>query len=64
VSLQRRKEDLHELPPERLMRRSIVITGASKGIGSATAEALAAAGWQVIGIARHAPFECVNFVEF
>ena len=37
------------------MSRSIVITGASKGIGRAAAEALAAAGWDVIGIARHAP---------
>ncbi len=37
------------------MNRSIVISGASKGIGRAAAEALAAAGWEVIGIARHAP---------
>ena len=37
------------------MSRSIVITGASKGIGRAAAEALATAGWDVIGIARHLP---------
>ena len=37
------------------MTRSIVITGASKGIGRAAAEALVAAGWEVIGVARHAP---------
>ena len=37
------------------MTRSIVITGASKGIGRAAAEALATAGWEVIGVARHAP---------
>jgi 3-oxoacyl-[acyl-carrier protein] reductase len=35
--------------------RSIVITGASKGIGRAAAEALAAAGWEIIGVARQAP---------
>jgi short-subunit dehydrogenase len=35
--------------------RSIVISGASKGIGLAASEALAAAGWEVIGIARHSP---------
>src|SRR5580704_5790308 len=37
------------------MARSIVITGASKGIGRAAAESLVAAGWEVIGVARHAP---------
>ena len=37
------------------MARSIVITGASKGIGRAAAEGLVAAGWEVIGVARHAP---------
>ena len=37
------------------MTRSIVITGASKGIGRAAAEGLAATGWEVIGIARHTP---------
>ena len=37
------------------MTRSIVITGASKGIGRAAAEGLAAAGWEVTGIARHTP---------
>jgi 3-oxoacyl-[acyl-carrier protein] reductase len=37
------------------MSRSIVITGASKGIGRAAAEGLAATGWEVIGIARHTP---------
>ena len=34
------------------MAKSIVITGASKGIGRAAADALAEQGWSVIGIAR------------
>jgi 3-oxoacyl-[acyl-carrier protein] reductase len=37
------------------MTKSIVITGASKGIGRATADALAEQGWTVIGVARSAP---------
>ena len=37
------------------MTKSIVITGASKGIGRAAADALVASGWAVIGVARHKP---------
>lgn len=37
------------------MTRSILITGASKGIGLAAAHRLAAQGWHVIGTARAAP---------
>jgi 3-oxoacyl-[acyl-carrier protein] reductase len=36
-------------------RRAIVVTGASKGIGLASATRLAAEGWRVIGLARRAP---------
>lgn len=36
------------------MTKSIVITGASKGIGRAAADALAQQGWAVIGVARSA----------
>jgi 3-oxoacyl-[acyl-carrier protein] reductase len=35
--------------------KSIVITGASKGIGRAAADALVEQGWSVIGVARSAP---------
>ena len=37
------------------MSKSIVITGASKGIGRAAADALAEQGWSVIGVARTSP---------
>ncbi len=37
------------------MVRSIVITGASKGIGRATTDALVEDGWSVIGVARSSP---------
>lgn len=37
------------------MDRSIVITGASKGIGRAAADALVEGGWAVIGVARSLP---------
>ena len=37
------------------MRRSIVVTGASKGIGLASAQALSERGWSVIGVARTNP---------
>lgn len=39
------------------MRRAIVITGASKGIGLAAAHRLAKQGWSVVGLARQAPAE-------
>jgi len=37
------------------VNRCIVVPGASKGIGLASAEILNARGWSVIGIARHQP---------
>jgi len=37
------------------MDKNIVITGASKGIGRAAADALSQHGWSIIGIARTAP---------
>jgi NAD(P)-dependent dehydrogenase (short-subunit alcohol dehydrogenase family) len=37
------------------MVRSIVITGASKGIGRTAADALVEGGWSVIGVARNSP---------
>lgn len=37
------------------MSKSIVITGASKGIGRAAADSLSEQGWSVIGVARSSP---------
>src|ERR1700732_4614119 len=37
------------------MTKHILITGASKGIGRATADALVDQGWAVIGVARQSP---------
>lgn len=37
------------------MTKSIIVTGASKGIGRAAADALAEQGWKVIGVARNSP---------
>src|SRR5258708_26119597 len=37
------------------MVRATVITGASKDIGRATADALVEGGWSVIGVARSSP---------
>lgn len=37
------------------MTKSIVVTGASRGIGRAAADALVEQGWSVIGVARNPP---------
>jgi len=37
------------------MKKFIVVTGASRGIGHAAANALVGSGWCVIGVARNAP---------
>src|SRR6516225_11669702 len=39
----------------RLSRRRVLITGGSKGIGRATADALAGRGWRVALLARDEP---------
>ena len=38
-----------------MKKKSIIVTGASKGIGHAAAAALVDSGWSVIGVARNAP---------
>jgi len=53
VKLSSRRASLREKPEEDMQTRSNVITGASKINGMAAAEALAAAGWKVIRVARH-----------
>jgi NAD(P)-dependent dehydrogenase (short-subunit alcohol dehydrogenase family) len=37
------------------MRRVALVTGASRGLGAALVAALLGRGWEVIGVARHAP---------
>jgi len=46
------------------MKHTLVITGASKGIGLATAEMLAAEGHEVVGLARTEPDDRAAFSEF
>jgi len=42
-------------PPSNLPRRTLLLTGASRGIGHATVKRFSAAGWRVITCSRH-PF--------
>jgi NAD(P)-dependent dehydrogenase (short-subunit alcohol dehydrogenase family) len=46
-------------PPSNAPRRTLLLTGASRGIGHATAIRFSSAGWRVITCSRHAfPEEC------
>lgn len=46
------------------MKKAIVVTGASKGIGRAAAQALSEAGWAVVGVARVRPADFPgDFIE-
>src|ERR1700750_2366126 len=47
----------HEQQPEE--QRTVILTGASRGIGHATVKRFASAGWRVITCSRHAfPENC------
>jgi NAD(P)-dependent dehydrogenase (short-subunit alcohol dehydrogenase family) len=47
------------LPPDNGPRRTLLLTGASRGIGHATVKRFSAAGWRVITCSRHAfPEKC------
>ncbi len=50
-------KDLSKSPPE--ARRTLILTGASRGIGHATVKRFSSAGWRVITCSRHAfPENC------
>ena len=42
------------MPPSNIPRRTLLLTGASRGIGHATAIRFSSAGWRVITLSRHA----------
>ena len=41
------------MPPSNIPRRTLLLTGASRGIGRATAIRFSSAGWRVITLSRH-----------
>src|SRR5215470_12190627 len=47
------------MPTSNLPRRTLLLTGASRGIGHATVKRFSSAGWRVITCSRHAfPEDC------